>query len=48
MSAAARRADGASRTGQGLALAVSVLAAASGTALASLIEHAARALYGER
>ncbi|HET8867197.1 MAG TPA: FtsX-like permease family protein [Agrococcus sp.] len=47
MSAAARRADGASRTGQGLALAVSVLAAAFGTALATLMEHAARALYGE-
>lgn len=42
-----RRADGASRTGQGLAFAVSVLAAGFGTALATLMEHAARALYGE-
>lgn len=42
-----RRADGASRTGQGLALAVSVLAAAFGTSLATVMEHAARALYGE-
>ncbi|MCH1882957.1 FtsX-like permease family protein [Agrococcus sp. ARC_14] len=42
-----QRADGASRTGQGLAFAVSLLAAAFGTALATLMEHAARALYGE-
>ncbi|SDR68460.1 ABC transporter permease [Agrococcus carbonis] len=45
--ARARRADGATRTGQGLAFAVSVLAAAFGTGLATLMEHAARALYGE-
>lgn len=42
-----RKADGASRTGQGLAFAVSALAAGFGTALATLMEHAARALYGE-
>ncbi|SFS16694.1 putative ABC transport system permease protein [Agrococcus baldri] len=42
-----RRADATSRTGQGLAFAVSVLAAAFGTSLATLMEHAARALYGE-
>ncbi|WP_072313694.1 ABC transporter permease [Agrococcus sp. Marseille-P2731] len=41
------RTDGASRTGLGLALAVSILAAAFGTALATLMEHAALALYGE-
>ncbi|WP_413319657.1 ABC transporter permease [Agrococcus sp. 1P02AA] len=42
-----QRPDGASRTGLGLALAVSILAAAFGTALATLMEHAALALYGE-
>ncbi|GEK78660.1 ABC transporter permease [Agrococcus baldri] len=45
--ARARRPDGASRSGQGLAFAVSALAAGFGTALATIMEHAARALYGE-
>lgn len=43
-----RRPDASSRTGAMLAFAVAALAAAFGTALSTLMEHAALALYGER
>lgn len=43
-----RRPDASSRTGAALAFAVAALAAAFGTALSTLMEHAALALYGER
>lgn len=46
--AARRRPDASSRTGAALAFAVAALAAAFGTALSTLMEHAALALYGER
>lgn len=46
--AATRRLDASSRTGAALAFAVAALAAAFGTALSTLMEHAALALYGER
>ncbi|MGY3129173.1 putative ABC transport system permease protein [Agrococcus sp. UYP33] len=44
----ARAATASSRTGAVLAFAVAALAAAFGTALSTLMEHAALALYGER
>ncbi|MGC5078288.1 FtsX-like permease family protein [Agrococcus sp. DT81.2] len=46
--APARRLDASSRTGASLAFGVAALAAAFGTALSTLMEHAALALYGER